>query len=321
MWVLPLLAASASLLLAPAGNPIAVRIASLVALAVAATLWLRNVVDLLRFVVAIFGRLPVITPIYVFPALLFVAGLMIVPPLVAALAAPRPLLRPSLLTALLLLSIAIAGGFAYAAPAYTFDQPLRRQVRALQETGADSATWEVGSVEPGLDLAPDAPGGWTRQTSAAPASIPWGRLPQPYLFRTTGPGLGAAPVEVAGFTIAPVEGGVEASATVIPKRAGLAVSFVLPPGLAPVRSSIPGALRLGRWTAAFVAPPPEGIAWRAGFGPMDPLRLRDVRIVVTERGPDLPSWLPQDRAVWSAAFTWVVPAATVAPVEPVAPLR
>lgn len=321
LWTLPLFAASASLLVAPPDNPLAVRIASLVPLAVASTLWLHNVVDLLRFVVAIFGRLPVITPIYTYPALMFVAGLMIVPPLVAALAAPRPLLRPSLFTALLLLSIAVAGGFAYAAPAYTFDQPLRRQVRALQEAGAGSATWEVASVEPGLDLAPGAPGGWTRQTTAAPSSIPWGQLRQPYVFRTTGPGLGAPPVDIAGFTVTPVAAGVEASATVIPKRAGLAISFVLPAGLAPSRSSIPGALRLGQWTATFVAPPPEGIAWRASFSRADPARLRDVRIVVTDAGRELPSWLPQDRTVWAAALTWVVPAATLAPVEPVATLR
>jgi hypothetical protein len=246
---------------------------------------------------------------------------MIVPPLVAAVARPRPVLRPSLLSAALLLSIAIAGGFAYAAPAYTFDQPLRRQVRALQEAGSEIATWEVGSVEPGLDLAPGAPAGWTRQSSAAPTSVPWGRLPQPYVFRTTGPGLGAAPIDVAGFTVAPVGAGVEATATVVPKRPGLAVSFVLPGGITPARSTIPGALRLGQWTAAFVAPPPEGIAWRASFSHADPVRLRDIRIVVTESGRDLPAWLPQDRAVWSAAFTWIVPAAAVAPVEPVPPLR
>ena len=320
LWVLPLFAASASLLIAPPDNPLAVRVASLVPLAVSATLWLRNTVDLLRFVVAIFGRLPVVTPVYVYPALIVLAGLMIVPPLVAAIAAPRPLLRPSVLTAVLLIFISVTAGLAYAAPAYTFDQPLRRQVRALQEAGSESATWEVASVEPGLDLAPGAPGAWTRQLTSTPSSIPWGKLPQPYVFRTTAPGLGAAPVDIAGFTIEPANDGLEATATVIPKHPGLVVSFVLPAGLAPVRSSIPGALRLGQWTATFVAPPAEGIAWRARFSSADPARLRDVRIVVTEAGI-LPSWLPQERAVWTTAFTWVVPAATVAPVAPVPPLR
>jgi len=321
MWTLPLLVASPLLLLVPPGHQLAVRIASVVILAVTATLWLRNTVELFRFVVAIFGRLPVITPIYVYPALMLIVALMIAPPLIAAIATARPLLRPSLLTAALLLAVAITGGFAYAAPAYTFDQPLRRQVRALQEAGTDVATWEVGSVEPGLDLAPGAPAGWTRQSTSAPTSVPWGRLPQPFVFRTTGPGLGAAPVDLAGFTITPVAAGFEVTATVVPTRAGLAVSFVLPGGVTPARSSIPGALRLGQWTAAFVAPPPEGIAWRAGFARVDPSRLRDIRIAVTESGQTLPAWLPQDRAVWAASATWVVPAASLAQVAPVAPLR
>jgi len=321
MWTLPLFVASVSLLLAPHADALAVRIASVVALAVTATLWLRNTVELLRFVVALFGRLPVVTPIFVYPAVMFVAAVMIVPPLVAAAAPPRPLGRPSLLSAALLLAVAVAGGFAYAAPAYTFDQPLRRQVRALQEAGTDTATWEVGSVEPGLDLASGGPAGWTRQSTATPTSIPWGRLPQPFVFRTIGPGLGAAPMNIAGFAVAPVAGGVEVTATIVPTRPGLAVSFVLPGGVTPARSSIPGALRLGQWTAAFIAPPPEGIVWRASFAGVDPSRLRDIRIAITESGQNLPAWLPQDRTVWSASATWVVPAATVAPVEPVAPLR
>jgi hypothetical protein len=141
------------------------------------------------------------------------------------------------------------------------------------------------------------------------------------VFRTMGPGLGAAPLNIAGFTVAPVAGGVEVTATIVPTRPGLAVSFVLPGGVTPARSSIPGALRLGQWTAAFIAPPPEGIVWRAGFAGVDPSRLRDIRIAITESGQNLPAWLPQDRTVWSASATWVVPAAAVAPVEPVAPLR
>ena len=321
MWTLPLLAAAAPLMLVAPENDAAVRVASVVALAVTATLWLRNVVELLRFVVAIFGRLPVITPVYVFPALILLAAIMITPPLVAAVATPRPLRRPSLLSAVLLLTIATAGGFAYAAPAYTFEQPLRRQVRALQEPGNPGATWEVGSVEPGLDLAPGSPAGWTRQSASAPASVPWGRLPHPFVFRTIGPGLGPAPVDVAGLTITPVAAGYEVATTVVPKRGGLAVSFVLPAGLTPARSSLPGALRLGQWAAAFVAPTSEGLVWKASFARVDPARLREIRIAVTDPAPELPAWLPAERTVWAASATWVVPAAGLAPVEPVPPLR
>ena len=126
----------------------------------------------------------------------------------------------------------------------------------------------------------------------------------------------------------PVKAGTEVTIAVVPRRGGLAVSFVLPAGLTPSRTSLPGATRLGRWTAVFLAPPPEGIVWRASFTGIDLARLRDVSVAVTDFGfPDgvgwqrLPAWLPQDRAVWSAAATWVVPTGPALPLEPVASLR
>ena len=328
LWTLPLLVASACLLIVPAGNTAAVRILSIAVLGVAATLWLRNTVDLLRLATAVLGRLPIITPVYVYAVIMAVAGVMIVPPLVAATAGARPLRRPSLVTALCLLWVAIAGGLAVAAPAYTFERPLRRHVRALQEADGKAALWEIGSIEPGLDLGPGAPEGWTLQSTAAAASIPWGRLSHPFVFRTSGEPLGAAPVDIAGFAVNPVEAGVEATITAVPRRRGLAVSFVLPAGMAPARSSLPGARRLGRWTAVFIAPPADGIVWRASFAGIDAARLREISVVVTDFGfpggagwQRLPSWLPQERAVWTATATWVVPAGAGRPLEPAPPLR
>jgi hypothetical protein len=78
----------------------------------------------------------------------------------------------------------------------------------------------------------------------------------------------------------------------------------------------------------FIAPPLEGIAWRASFGHVDPTRLRGVHVAVTDFGfpggtgwQRLPAWLPQDRAVWTATATWVVPASQDPPLEPVPSLR
>jgi hypothetical protein len=115
---------------------------------------------------------------------------------------------------------------------------------------------------------------------------------------------------------------------VLPRRGALAISFVLPAGLTPSRSSFPGAQRLGRWVATFVAPPPEGIAWRAAFSAVEAPRLAGLRVVVTDSGfpggigwQRLPAWLPQERAVWGATATWVLRPAAAAPVEPVSALR
>jgi hypothetical protein len=201
-------------------------------------------------------------------------------------------------------------------------------VRAVQEADGSSAIWEVASIEPGLDLGAGAPGGWTLRASAAETSVPWGRLAYPFVFRTTGPPLGPAPIQMAGFAVQPVAAGLELTVTAVPRRPGLAVSFVLPLGLVPARSSLPGALRLGRWTATYIAVPADGIAWRAAFASTDAARLREARVVVTDFGfpggegwQRLPAWLPQDRMVWTATATWVVPASVIAPVEPLPPPR
>ncbi len=351
LWTVPLLVAGVCLIAASAlfqdripvhgsrpstgaGRPepaewrIPIAIASIIVLAVTGTLWLRNTVDLLRFANAVFGRLPLITPVYVFAGIIAAAGLMVAPPLIALMTRPAPIRRPSLVTALCLLIVAIATGVASLAPAYTYERPLRRHVRALQEPASPTAIWEIASNEPGIDLAVGAPIGWTLQKDAVSANIPWGRFSNPFVFRTRSEPLGPAPADVAGFAITPGQEAVDVSASVVPHRGGLAISFVLPSGVSPLRSNFPGALRLGQWVATFVAPPSEGIAWRATFAAADAPRLGDVRIVVTDSGfpagigwQRLPAWLPQDRAVWTATATWILIPGQSSPVEPGPALR
>jgi hypothetical protein len=114
--------------------------------------------------------------------------------------------------------------------------------------------------------------------------------------------------------------------TVVPRHPGLAVSFVLPEGVAPARSNLPGVPRLGRWTATYVAPTPEGLVFRATFGSPDAARLRDLRVIATALGPSdgsgwqPPSWLPQSRTAWTAEASWIV-APFALPIAPVPPLR
>ena len=275
LWVLPLCAAGLLLATLPAQSDLVIRFASLVILAVAGTLWLRETHDLLRFVVAVMGRLPIVTPVATYAALVGAAGVMTLPPLIGLLATERPLRRPGLVTSLLLLATVAASGAAYIAPAYTSQQPLRRHVRALQEADAPSAIWEVASVEPGLDLGPDAPAGWMPTSAAPPTSVPWGRFIFPFVFRTMGPSLGPAPAAVGGFAVKPLPDGQQITLSVVPREPGLTFTFVLPPGVSPARSSLPGLVRLGRWSATFIAPPPEGISWEASFRGASPEQLRE----------------------------------------------
>jgi hypothetical protein len=319
LWTLPLLTAGLVLMATPVANVLGMRLASIMVLAVSATLWLRETVDLFRFVVALFGRLPLVTPAFVYPALLAAAGLMVVPPFVAAVSSAQRLPRPRLITAACLFAIAIAAGMVYTAPAYTYNEPLRRSVRALQEHLATTAIWEVASVEPGLDLGEGAPGGWMPGPASTSTTIPWSPLRQPFVFNTVGPSLGAPPLLVAGLGLAPVASGIELTLTAIPQRDGLTVSFILPAGIVPVRTNLPGVTRLNRWTATYIAPPAEGVAWRAVFTQRDGAALRGgVRVTVTDTGfpggegwQRLPSWLPQDRAVWTSTATWSILAAPI----------
>jgi hypothetical protein len=326
LWILPLFTAGLLLNIAPASEA-ATKAVSVVILGVAGTLWLRTTVELLQFLVTVFGRFPFITPVYVYAGLMIVAGLVLMPPFVAATARATPIVRPSLTTAVLLAAIAATAALALLAPAYTHDQPLRRHARALQAAGSDHAVWEVASVEPGLDLEPGAPSGWLPVSDAPPGRVRWGRLPFPFVFRTQTPSLGAAPIAVAEFSTMPVGDGMELSLTVIPREQGLWLSFVLPPGVTPVRASLPGVARLDRWTATYIAPMPDGVSFRATFRGVTADVLRGTVIAATAFGlpggegwQRLPRWLPQERAVWNASTTWQV-AAAVDPLAPVPPLR
>ena len=326
LWTLPLLVIGIGLLAVPVTNIAAVRAVSVAGLAVAGTLWLFDTVDLLRFMVPLFGRLPIITPIYAYPAIMLACGAMVVPALIAAAAAVKPLVRPSLVTAALLVAVAVTVGVAYFSAAYTYAQPQRRSARVLVEPDAATATYEVASQEPGIDLDAGAPAGWYRATDAPATSVPFGRLPQPYVFRTTGPSPGAAPAAVTDFALKAVAGGTELTMTIVPREPGLTAIFVLPEGLTPARSNYPGVVTRGRWRLVYIGVPPDGVTWRASFKSGVEPRLPDTRgVVISARYPggagwqSLPAWLPQQNTVWDLDAVWVLAAA--APIAPVPPLR
>jgi hypothetical protein len=234
-----------------------------------------------------------------------------------------------LVTSVLLIACVGTSVAAYLAPAYTSEQPLRRVVRAVQDDDAPAAIWEIASVEPGVDLNPDAPSGWMPVTTAATGlSVPWGRYAHPFVFRTTGPALGPAPVTVAPLATKSLPDGTQMTLSVVPRDPGLMVSFVLPSGLAPARSNLPGVESLGRWVASIAAAPAEGVAFEASFRGAVTERLAETRVkIVSARFPGgsgwqmLPGWLPQTTAVWSAEAIWILPVPPPPAIAPVPPLR
>ena len=146
------------------------------------------------------------------------------------------------------------------------------------------------------------------------------------MFQSAGPTLGRAPISIAALTIEPVQAGSELAVTGVPLNPGLVISFVLPDGVEPARSNLPGVPRLGRWTAAYIAPPPDGVVFRASFAGVDPARLRDLRVVATALGPgdgsgwQPPAWLPEARTAWTTEAHWIV-APFALPIAPVPALR
>ncbi len=301
----------------------AVRIASVVVLAVAGALWLADLTALLLFMVAVLGRLPLVTPVYVYAAALMVAGVVIVPPLVASVVGRADRLpRPALWTAAWLTLWVVAAGLAYSAPAYTYDRPLRREVRYISDQSAGRAFWEIGGNEPGLDLRPDAAGRaeWQRVATGPPATIPLPRLGPPFTFRAVAPATVAPPATIAA-TLLPRDTETDLEVVAFPTEPGLAVTFVLPPGVRPLRANLPGTVSASnRWHATYLAPSPSGVAFRATFGAarVGPL-AQTVVLLTTARLPggtgwqQLPAWLPQEHAVWSASATYILPAFAVAP--------
>ncbi len=321
LWTIPLLAAGAPLAFARPSSSVLLRAVSLAVFGVVATLWLRDTILLLRFLVATLGRMPVVTPAFVYAAVVSLAAMMLVPPLVGAFLAAGRLLRPSLISSGALIVAAVSAGAAYRAPAYTADAPLRRTVRVLQSPAAP-AVWEVGSTEPGLDLGPGGPEDWSPPSGPPGGDVPWRGLPHPFVFRASGPSLGPAPAEVTRATLEPVPGGLEMHLSVMPRAPGLTVAFLLPRGVTPVRHNLPGVVRSGWWTATFVAVPAEGVLFRAAFNTTERARIgRPLVLVTSDRLPggegwqSLPKWLPQERTAWSASATWALPAA-FAPADP-----
>jgi len=322
LWTLPLLLAGVSISLASGMNAIVVRFASAFILALTAALWLRETHDVLRFVVAILGRLPLITPVWIYAALMLAAGAMLVPPLLAMSAGVRPFVRPVFVSSFLLTAVAVTWGFAWAAPAYTYNEPQRRLARVFVEPGAATATYDVASLEPGLDLEAGAPGGWQRVTDTAKGSVPWPRFPHPFVFRTTAPSPGPAPATVTAFTLKPLAGGTELTMSISPQAAGLTAIFVAPDGVTPSRSSLPGIEQRGRWRAVYTAIPQDGVTWTASFKTGVESKLPStMAIIVSPRFPggtgwqSLPAWLPQQNTVWHLETMWALaPPATIAPV-------
>lgn len=336
LWAFSLAIAGAALAVVPPARTAWLRAASGLVLVVTTLLFLRDGLMLYEFLVAVLGRLPIVTPIWVLPLFIAFAGMMIVPPAVAALIGFVEGRRGhgSMGTGLLA-AFAVTLGLAYMAAPYTADRPARRSVVYVHDAVIGQAWWEVGGNEPGLDLAhgSDQAARWRQVDAGAalPASVTVGSASGAFRFRRQGEAT-TAPARVVARIVAAADspGQVDYEVAVSPQREGLGATLHLPQGIVPVRATPVGAERADRWRATYLAIPPEGMTFRIRVPTAATPSLASTVVVIGtwalpgSDGRRLLPWLPQERTDWTTYAQWVVRPETAVevPVEavPGAPL-
>jgi hypothetical protein len=330
LWSIPVLAAGLLLALAPAGRTWILRIFSAIIFLVTALFFLRDGIELFAFLVAVFGRLPLVTPAWIYPVFVALLGLMLAPPLTAALIGlVRRGWSHGVIGAMLLAALAVAMGLAYAADAYTTRNPLRRYAQYVSDQRTGAAFWEIRGNEPGLDVdaSPADAARWrpVPREGSIPirVSIPIPRQGGAFGFyreaEATPP-----PADVSARTISSGTTTVEYEVGVMPRQDGLAATLVMPPGVVPVGATPSGVIEEGRWYSTFIAVPAGGIAFRATLAASAAPTLSEALVVITsarlpggEGTRPLP-WMPRTVTDWSPLANWIVTPqeAPVVPVEP-----
>lgn len=322
---LPLLAAGVLLLALPLASGLAVRVASALVLAIAGALWLHNTVDLMHFANGVLGRFAMIAPLWILPALAALAGLFIVPPFIGTVAAASPgLPRPSIFTGFCVIALAVTGLAAYFGDAYSDRHPLRRHARFVQDDGTKTAMWEIGSNEPGLDVHQTPELRWMPDTGAATRPLPVSPMQFPFRFVTEAAAV-TTPAQVTA-SVAPLGDRVELTVTVRPSDPSALVTLVLPAGVEPARSNLPGITTAGgRWRSIFAAPPADGVVWRVVVPLADEPRIGETGVIVESAhtpgvpadsggpGPALPAWMPDAVAAWRARAVYLIPVGPLLP--------
>jgi hypothetical protein len=310
----PLLAASVALLVVPIGRPVAMRAASAAALLAAALFWLPNGFTLLHFAVPELARNPIVTPLFLYPSLLFALGVFLVPPLLALAGRaparhdrePRAMRRPAIAIGV---AAALAGSFAWCwvAPAYTRERPLRHSIRYLADVSNGTAAWEIAGNEPAA-----VPGmTWRDGPASAALTSAVGPLEGPFVAHAAAPAALAPSVTVTGKVNRATDATL--ALRVVPGEAGWTIAVVLPAGVVPLAARPATATRRGRHAAVRSAVPAEGFTFEGRFGLSDADALRRVTVVAAASGlpgaswPALPAWLPQERDVWQARRYYLLP--------------
>ena len=283
------------------------RVASVLVLVATWALWVPDVFTLLPFVVTLLGRMPVVTPTWAYPALLFFIGIALWPPVLAVLIGRRRVrVAHGAAAGLLMLLLAITGLLAYTAPAFTNERPQHRSALFVDDRVRGAALWELYGNEPGVDIGTGGPANvaWhLADRSAAP-----GADVDPKAFRFRGevpPPTSPVPATIVA-TFVRRAGDVDVEIVVTPSSpAWNTVAFVLPEAVVPTRTTLAGRTREGRWQAWHTNVPVEGLTWRATIpaGQLDALEraevwLASLHLPGAAAGQRVPAWLEAPHTAW-----------------------
>lgn len=305
-----------ALLLLPAsfGRPSLLRVVSAVSVLIVWSLWAADAWTLLNFAVAILARLPLVTPIWLFPVAFMGIGLFLWPPVIAVLVGrPTLRIRHGLAASVLMIVVVIAAALVLLAPAYSAEQPQRRSATFVDDRITGEAYWRLTGNEPGVDI------------GAGPTNVQWHPVEAS---ASAGPWLSAGAFVFEGRVEAPAHDDLPRVTSLVTRRDEgadievtiaahsfdrLSTAFVLPESVVPTQTSLPGRTSYGHWRATHVNVPREGLTWRAtvpaGQGPS----LDETSVWFAHPGvpggdaTGLPAWLSRERTAWNAMTLTMVP--------------
>jgi hypothetical protein len=272
--------------------------------------------------------MPLVTPTWAYPAVFFLAGILLWPPVLAVLIGRvRWRVAHGVAASVLMLALVVTGLLAWMAPAFTIERPQQRSALFLDDRVRRIAHWELHGNEPGLDVGASAPANVAWQV-AERTSVPGAGLnPKAHVFRgvVTSPAT-PAPAAITA-TVVPGEGSAEIEITVTPTDdEWQTLAIVLPADIVPTKTTLVGRTRGGRWQAWHTNVPRDGLSWRATVPASQADRLASTEVWVSrarlpeaEPGSRVPAWLHAPHTAWMTQHVIMLPIAIAAPPQPPSP--
>jgi hypothetical protein len=292
------------------------RAGSILVMIVTWMLWAPDLLTLLPFAVTLLGRMPVVTPTWVYPAVFFLAGILLWPPVLAVLVGRmRWRVAHHVAAGTLMFALVVTGILAWMAPAFTTERPQQRSALFVDDRIRGHAHWELHGNEPGVDIGAGAPANVAWQV-AARSSLPGSMInPKAHVFSgNVPPPATAVPATItAAIVRRPGDADVEITVTPVDSE-WQAVAFVLPESIVPTRSTLTGRTRDGRWQARHTTMSREGITWRATVPASQADRLAStevwmgrLRLPGAEGNERVPAWLRAPHTAWMTEHVVMLP--------------